>query len=281
MEDRPVSGNAPATLPKRRAVIASVLSFAVPGLGQAFNGDLKKAVLWGLTVPFVIFIGSPLRIRATFIGFGVLWLIQWITMVLSATEAYRSARIQMDASGISWLQTVATAALAGALIGAMDYAAISSATIRMYKISASSMTPTIVPGERVAVDVHYYKHRMPHNDDVVMIKSPDGPFYVKRIAAVGGQVIEGKEGRIVVDGKPFEDRFAVDPRGIGKAIEEISTFGPETVPPGKFFVLGDNRGHSWDSRSPGFGLLDRTDINGKVLYVYWSKDIREIGRNVR
>jgi signal peptidase I len=178
------------------------------------------------------------------------------------------------------LKSLGAAALAGILIGVLDFAAISSAAIRFCKVTAGSMAPTIGVGDRIAVDLRYFHHHAPQRGDVVALKLRNGLSPVKRIAAQGGDVVEGKEGRILVNGKPFDDRHRVEVHGIGSRQRWMTEFGPETVPPGQLFVVGDNRAHSWDSRSPEFGPVDLTDITGKVLYCYWSNDRSKIGKHV-
>jgi signal peptidase I len=178
------------------------------------------------------------------------------------------------------LKSLGAAALAGILIGAMDYTTITSATIRFYRISTNSMAPTIGAGDRLAIDLRYYDHHAPQRGDVVVVKRPNGLSIVKRIAALGGDDVEGREGGVLVNGKPFDDRHRVEAHEAGTLSKRLMEFGPETVPPGKLFVLGDNRGHSWDSRSPDFGPVDRTDIKGRVLYAYWSNDLSHIGKRV-
>jgi signal peptidase I len=178
------------------------------------------------------------------------------------------------------LKTLGAVALTGILIGALNYAAISSATTRFYKITGNSMAPTIDVGDRIAADLRYYDHHAPQRGDVVLLKLANGLSPVKRIAALGGDIVEGKEGRVFVNGKPFDDRHRVGAQGMGTLRERIMEFGPETIPPGKFFALGDNRAHSWDSRSPDFGPVDRTNIRGRVLYVYWSDDLSRIAKRI-
>ncbi|MGC9995638.1 MAG: signal peptidase I [Terriglobia bacterium] len=182
-----------------------------------------------------------------------------------------------------WLKSVSAAALAGLLVGVLDYAAISSLTIRFYRISTNSMAPTISAGDRIAVDLRYYSDHTPERGDVVVVKRPNGMLIVKRIAALGGEVAEGKEGRVFVNEKPFDDRHRVEAREVQQmppSLKGVMEFGPESVPAGRFFVLGDNRTHSWDSRSPDFGPVDRSDIRGKVLYAYWSNDLSRVGKRV-
>jgi signal peptidase I len=283
VEVPPTSNGTAAKRSRKRALLASALSFLGPGVGQAFNGDWKGAVLWGATIPAIIFVSSPARLRATFRGFITYCALQLLMSAFSAMSAFRRASRHARRNGSgqkSWLRSLGATALAGILIAAMDYAAISSATIRFYKISADSMAPTIGVGDRIAADLRYYHHRTPERGDVVVLKRPSGMLLVKRIAALGGDVVEGREGRIFVNGKPFDDRHRVETHGMGTLMSRIMEFGPETIPTGKFFVLGDNRIHSWDSRSPDFGSVDRTDIRGRVLYVCWSDDLRHIGKRV-
>jgi signal peptidase I len=270
----------------KRALVASVLSFIVPGVGQAFNGDLNVAVIWGVTMPVVIFISSPARLTAAFLGFIICFALQLLISAFSARNAFRWAIRHARTNGShrkSWLKSLGAAALAGIVIGAADYAAISSATIRFYKVTGNSMAPTIGVGDRIAADLRYYRHHALQRGDVVVLRLSNGLSPVKRIAALGGDVVEGKDGRVFVNGKPFDDRHRVEAREVERmstSWRRIMEFGPQTVAPGELFVLGDNRAHSWDSRSSDFGPVNRSDIKGKVLYAYWSNDFSHIGKRV-
>lgn len=275
-------GRAAQRSPKR-ALVASALSFLAPGVGQAFNGDLKGAASWGVTVPAVILIASAMRVTEIFLGLVSSLATQLLISALSARSTFRYARSHARKDGSRstlWLKSVGAATLAGFLVVALDYAAISSATIRFYKVTGGSMVPTIGVGDRIAVDLRYYHHHAPQKGDVVYLKLPNGLSPVKRIEALGGDVVEGKEGRAFVNGEPFDDRHRVDVHGLDARWKRMTEFGPETVLPGQFFVVGDNRAHSWDSRSPDFGPVDRTDIKGRALYACWSKDLSRIGQRI-
>jgi len=276
------NGRAAKKIPKQ-AWIASALSFLAPGVGQAFNGDLKRAACWGVTTPALAFISSPAHLTATFLGYVSCISLQLLISAFSARSAFRRANRHAgtnDSPRKSWVKSVGAAALAGIVIGAVDYAAISPATIRFYKISANSMAPTVGAGDRIAVDLRYYDHHTPQRGDVVALQWRHEVSFVKRIAALGGDVVEGREGRVFVNGEPFDDRHRVDVHSVNPRWRWMIEFGPETIPPGKCFVLGDNRGNSLDSRSPDFGFVDRTDIKGRVLYVYWSNNLSRIGRRI-
>ena len=286
MEFSQTSNDRAAKKIPKQALVASALSFLAPGVGQAFNTDWKGTALWGIATPVLIFISSPARLSATFPGLLICFALQLLISASSARSAFRYATGHARTNGSRrklWLKSVGAAALTSILIAAPDYAAISSTTVRFYKITGGSMVPTIGVGDRLAVDVRYYDHHAPQRGDVVFLKLPNGLSPVKRIAALGGDVVEGKEGRVFVNGKPFDDRHRVEAREVQRMSESwkrIMEFGPVTVPSGEFFVLGDNRGHSWDSRSPDFGPVDRTDIRGRVLYVYWSDNLSRMGKRV-
>ena len=106
---------------------------------------------------------------------------------------------------------------------------------------------------------------------------------VKRIAALPGQEIEIVDKQLFVDGQRAVDDKAVfrdhAVRGAGSGLAARDNFGPYRVPADSIFVLGDNRDQSYDSRF--FGPVRLEAITGEVLYVYWSSDLKRIGRNVR
>ena len=278
--------NGTAKKASKQALVASLLSFLCPGAGQAFTGDLKGAASWGVTVPATIFIVSAMRTTATFLGLVSSLAAQLLLSLLSARSAFRHASRQARENGSGstlWLKRISAAVLAGVTVVALDFAAISSATIRLYKVTGASMVPTIDVGDRIAVDLRYYHDHVPQRGDVVYLKLPNGLSPVKRIAALVGDVVEGEEGRIFVNGKPFDEHHRVEAREVQQmppSLRRVLEFGPVSVPPGQCFVLGDNRAHSWDSRSPDFGPVQTTDIMGRVLYYYWSNDHSRVGKRV-
>lgn len=156
-----------------------------------------------------------------------------------------------------------------------------------YQVPSGSMEPTLQPGDRVVVDMSAYGLRLPFTDlqlvhrdtprpgDVVVFESPaDGSRLIKRVVAVGGQVVRLQGGHLWIDGRPLAS--AGDP-----ALERFGTRharlgldmggGPDIprlrVPPGKVLVLGDHRGNSLDGRY--FGLVDADAIYARALGVYW------------
>lgn len=97
--------------------------------------------------------------------------------------------------------------------------------------------------------------------DVVAIKMPSDEFFVKRVVAVGGDVVDVRDGKLYVNDVALTEPYA---QGITEQEEGIVKY-PYTVDDGKYFVVGDNREHSIDSRS--FGAVLKSNIKGKLLFV--------------
>lgn len=139
------------------------------------------------------------------------------------------------------------------LIGAF---LVFSLFVGVSKVNGRSMAPTLVDGDVVfftRVNFRYEK------GDVVFAKMPSGSNYVKRIHAVEGDVVDLRDGVLYVNGEPEPEGTHLGLTMSQKGIVEY----PYTVEPGKYFLLGDNRPVSEDSRS--FGALPKSSIRGKLL----------------
>jgi signal peptidase I len=112
----------------------------------------------------------------------------------------------------------------------------------------------------------------PERDDIVVFVSPvdKKTDLIKRVIAVEGDTVEIRDKHVFVNGEPRADSHAYfsDPH-VNKSGPR-DNWGPMVVPDGKFFVLGDNRDRSYDSRFWGFANI--ADIKGKATFVYWSRD---------
>lgn len=156
--------------------------------------------------------------------------------------------------------------------------------IQAFKIPSGSMLPTLQIGDHLLVNKFTYGIKIPFSgkvlvpikdpkpNDVVVFKFPQNPKldYIKRVVGVGGDVVEGRDKTIYVNGKPFDDKFGyhIDNSTVQG---QRDNFGPVKVPEGKVFVMGDNRDNSYDSRFWGF--VDHKAILGKALIIYWSWDV--------
>jgi signal peptidase I len=166
---------------------------------------------------------------------------------------------------------------------------IKTFVLQAFYIPSASMEPTLVEGDRVLVEKISGHFGDPTRGDVVVFEKDlggvapkgDGSFvsditnafrglfgfptgtsqdFIKRVIGVGGDTIEGRDGRVFVNGEPIDEPYL--PVGT-----EISAFGPVEVPEGKLFVMGDNRNNSDDSRN--FGPIDIDQVVGHAFLLIW------------
>jgi signal peptidase I len=131
------------------------------------------------------------------------------------------------------------------------------------RIPSDSMRPTLQPGDQVLVDKLAYRGgAMPHRGDLAVFHDPrTGEILLKRVVAVGGDEVGLEDGVLVVNG-----RRPVEPYADQKSIDSVY-FGPVTVRQGSFFVLGDNRANSEDSRA--FGSVPTSSLIGRARARVW------------
>jgi len=151
-----------------------------------------------------------------------------------------------------------------------------AAGFRPFGVPSSGMEPTVLSGERVMVDLREYRDSKPKPRDILIFRK-DGPFFIKRVLATGGDKIEGKNGMILVNHQPLEEPYV---QHLGNAPVGLNEFGPIKIPPGELFVAGDNRDVSRDSRMPDFGFVPESSVSGKAMYIIRSK-WRRVGTDLR
>jgi signal peptidase I len=186
-----------------------------------------------------------------------------------------------------------------------------SFVVQAFKIPSQSMEPTLLVGDHLLVNKfifggrdHFYDALLPYRPiqrgDVIVFKFPfqDHPHYVKRVIGVPGDRIKIVDQKVYVNGQRQNEPFAYhDPAAAydpflynfppASRDELLSNMQPEwaedifnyihdgevVVPPNKYFAMGDNRDHSWDSRYWGF--VDREAVMGRPVVIYWSVQTEE------
>jgi signal peptidase I len=161
--------------------------------------------------------------------------------------------------------------------------------VQAFKIPTGSMEENLLIGDHLLVNKFVFgptastveQRVLPIDEiergDVIVFKYPVEPErdFIKRVIGLPGEMVEVRERKVYIDGKPIEEPYAhyLLPAS-SSDYHEVTSFdvreryGPVTVPPNQYFVMGDNRDNSQDSRYWGF--LPRENVKGKALLIYWS-----------
>lgn len=164
--------------------------------------------------------------------------------------------------------------------------------VQAFYIPSGSMEPTLMPGDRILVNRLAYRFGHIERGDIIVFADPtpstdhrgllDGFFhwlgegigvvrpanddFIKRVIALPGETWEIKDGVVYVDGRKLDEPY------VNQAEPDTRSFGPETVPDGMLFVMGDNRLHSGDSRFPppgGLGYIPIDKVIGQAFVIIY------------
>lgn len=137
--------------------------------------------------------------------------------------------------------------------------------VQNYHVDGQSMEPSLHDQENILVDKVAYLFHSPQRGDIIVFAYPKDTRldYVKRIIAVPGDIISVEKTKITVDGVTLDEPYVNQ----NDNFNPFPDFSNRIVPPNDYFVMGDNRGNSSDSRDWGF--VPRQNIIGKADIVYW------------
>ena len=137
------------------------------------------------------------------------------------------------------------------------------ADLRAYRLASGSMAPTLRFGDKVLVDESAGPKRPSRGEVWAFMPpapaAPRGTVWVKRVIGLPGETIAVRAGRVLVDGRPLDEPYVVKPSS--------DTVAPKTLGPDEFFLMGDARTASTDSRV--WGALPRERLLGRVRQRYW------------
>lgn len=164
----------------------------------------------------------------------------------------------------NWLIAVVVAVVAAVVVRAYVF--------ESFFVPSGSMIPTIQIGDHMIVDkLSYHLHPVGFGDIIVFHKPANDPttanihYLVKRVIGLPGQTIWSHDGKVYINGKPIAEPFL--PKGVQTHDIHTTSGAPIHIPKNEYYVLGDNRGDSADSRV--FGPIPRSLIVGRVVLIYW------------
>src|SRR5690606_1689526 len=146
------------------------------------------------------------------------------------------------------------------VVGALILAALIMGFVaRSFIVDGPSMEPTLESGERLLVDQLTYRFREPKRGEIVIFRNPGNTSetYIKRVIGLPGDVVSVRNGVLSVNGQVIEEPYIKERMHVN--------YGPSTVPEGHYFVMGDHRNNSLDSRRREVGPIPRDHIIGRAL----------------
>ena len=156
-----------------------------------------------------------------------------------------------------------------ALVAVISVLIIRSFLIQPFLVSGASMEPNFHNGDYLLIDEVSYRLKKPERGEVIVFHYPgDGNFYyIKRIIGLPGEELEAKNGKIVVYNKEFSDGLVLNESYLPPNLDTIFKGERVKLDNGHYFVMGDNRNFSFDSRS--WGPLAENEIVGLVRLRLW------------
>ncbi len=260
--------------------MAALLS-VMPGLGHLYSGwPVRGAVIYvSLTLLAVLYVLiAMLSFTSPWLGKIIgLWILLlpllYLVQLLDAARLARGRGTGYQLRGYNrWYVYlgIGVLLLACLFVGAD---ALRTFVVQAYKIPAASMAPTLLVGDHIFVNKLAYRFDEPAWGDVVVFKYPkdERKESIKRIVGLPGDTIRIRNKLLFLNGKAIDDADyteRLDPIILSDSAHPRDHFGPVTVPANSYFVLGDSRDRSLDSRVWGF--VGRSKITGKAARIYWS-----------
>lgn len=262
----------------RRAWIAGVANLVAPPLGHVYAGKPARGVVLGLVMTLV---GIGALSLLTLAPIGVMTVVLMVLFVLAiygvlivdsvivAKQWGKGYRLKSYNRWYVYLLVLLSAAALGEAIKAATRAYL----VRAYRIPSGAMIPALLVGDHILNDKVTYRWRLPQRLEVVVFEFPEDPDkeFVKRIIALPGEIIEIREKKVSINGVELVEQYVGSSEtDRDKPIPIVGSFGPFRVPDHSYFVLGDDRQFSYDSRF--WGPVHRDRIRGLVRLIYFSWD---------
>jgi len=272
------SNESPLSEPKYRCWLGVLLSLLIPGSGLFLAGHRASGVRWFIVLSacsLLLVVLAPLTI---FPGIIVLIALSCVLLILTIIMLVRSYRPVQKVGVLGW----ALFFLIAISLEALE-TRIAQHFMRPFQLPTRSMVPTLVPGDHVFVQTSRYWFSTPKRGDIVVFWTdslespllPKGQFYTKRVAALSGDQVRVRNGRLLVNDHPVETPTILSGTNFGFQVGGDFADRPEgfLVPSNSCFVIGDNVTNSLDSRH--FGPVPNRGIIGRVTKIYWP--LRRIG----
>lgn len=257
--------------PKRRKPwLAALLSFVTTGLGQVYNGQWQKGLLYflGESVLGLLLLLGMGAFKTFVMGVGALLIVN----VMVAGEAYVSARrlqgYTLQPCNRGWVYALVF--LVNMVVGTGVEFVASGHLYETFKVPSGSMIPTLQVGDRFMASLLDDTTPLDRGQ-IVVFKFPEdrSKNFVKRVIGLPGDTVMIQDQVVTINGALLDETYARHTKEDSAPIRD--NWGPYTIEPGQYFLMGDNREGSYDSR--WFGPVNRSDIFALAEYVYFPGSI--------
>ena len=183
----------------------------------------------------------------------------------------KQGEVQKEDDKKEFLKEVLGWVLYIAVIIAMTYLIVTYVGQRT-KVSGDSMETALQDGDNLIVDKISYRFRDPERFEIIVFpyKYAENTYYIKRIIGLPGESVQIKDGYVYINGERLEENYGLERMESAGIAEDIILLGED-----EYFVLGDNRNNSSDSRSSSVGILTREDLIGRAWVRIWP--LRKLG----
>jgi signal peptidase I len=170
-------------------------------------------------------------------------------------EAPKHTSLPTFLTSISWLRDLAIAVVLALGIIAFVYQPV--------RVEGTSMAPHLADQDRIFINKFIYKFEPIERGDIVVFRYPRDPSksFIKRVVGLPGETVEIRDGVVTINGVPLREDYLVGDNS------DIASYPATTMPPDNYFLLGDRRRSSNDSRA--WGAVHRDYIYGKAVFSYW------------
>jgi signal peptidase I len=174
-------------------------------------------------------------------------------------------------AGVFLLELVKVAVLAGITIALVRYF-----LFKPFYVKGASMEPNFFDKEYLIIDELSYRLRLPERGEVIVFKYPENPkeFFLKRIIGLPGERVKVSDGQITIYNKEHPEGVVLDETYLSKDLLTVGNGAPVQLDENNYFVMGDNRPNSFDSRR--FGAVDKSLVVGRVFFRGWPLNRAEL-----
>jgi signal peptidase I len=251
--------------------LALLVTLVAPGAGHVLRGHVLRGFVWALglsALGLVLVFAMPI----SFATIAVAVVLGPLALLACALDT-----LWLRGRAPSWntiLVSSAVLLIGAGIVGDQLTSYYKTNYVQAFSIPSASMDPTLARGDYVLTDKSAYRSAGPRRGDIIVFKYPldERRDFIKRVIGVPGDRIEFRGRRVLVNGHVLDEPYVKPAQETSLPARCLYGFGcdPTYVPVDSYFVMGDNRDSSQDSRHWGF--VRRAKVVGRAFAIYWSWD---------